>query len=98
MAFYTSPLANVYEYDPADDGPEVRVINKILAKHVFYAPGKEGSLLRFQQFVDKVARHLYGERYGRLGKRRQENVRHEVIRLHLEDAEDSFVPSRRSFI
>ncbi len=31
MAFYTSPMADVYEYDPADDGPECEIITRILA-------------------------------------------------------------------
>lgn len=33
MAFYRSPASNVYEYDPAEDGPECEVIMRILASH-----------------------------------------------------------------
>src|SRR6266478_4292021 len=80
MAFYMSSLANAYEYDPAADGPETDVIKRIRAKHALYAPGKEGELLKFQYFVDSVARHMYGDRYGRLGKKRQL-----VVLLHLGD-------------
>lgn len=74
----------VYEYDPADDGPEAEAITRILASHALYAPGKEGELLKFQHFVDDAARALFNKRYGRLGKKRQETVRKFVIHLHVD--------------
>lgn len=85
MAFYTSPLAGAYEYDPANDGPEVKIIASVRARHVLYAPGKEGELLRFQHFIDECARRMYGKHYGCLGKKRKEEVRAVVIMLHLGD-------------
>ena len=33
MAFYTSPMADVYDYDPAEDGPECEIITRVLASH-----------------------------------------------------------------
>ena len=98
MAFFRSDAGNEYlsvlsggigsgayrEYDPADDGPEVKVISYIRAKHPLYAPGKEGEMLRFQHFVDDAARAIFGDRYGRLGKNRQATVRKFVVMLHLE--------------
>lgn len=36
-AFYASPLANVYEYDAAEDGPEVEIIGAI---RVLYLDGE----------------------------------------------------------
>lgn len=68
----------------ADDGPEVKIIKAILATHKLYTPGKEGELLKFQHFVDDAARALFNDRYGRLGKKRQEAVRRFVILLHVE--------------
>lgn len=44
-AFFRSPLANVYEYDPADDGPEVEVISRILTSHPGYVIGEERIIL-----------------------------------------------------
>ena len=88
MAFYTeaeiSLKGSYREYDPTDDGPEVDVITRIKAKHALYAPGKEGELLKFQHFVDDAARALFNDRYGRLGKKRQETVRKFVIMLHVD--------------
>ena len=84
MGFFTSPAASTREYDPADDGPEVDVITRIRAKHALYAPGKEGELLKFQHFVDDAARALFNDRYGRLGKKRQETVRKFVIMMHVD--------------
>lgn len=84
MAFFTSPLASVRDYDPTDDGPEVGTITRILASHKLYTPGKEGEMLRFQHFVDDAARAIFGDRYGRLGKKRQATVRKFVVMLHLE--------------
>lgn len=80
------PGLEVFCFSPcaADDGPEVEIIKAILATHKLYVPGKEASLLRFQRFVDKVARLMYGDRYGRLGKKRQQSVRRQVISLHVD--------------
>jgi hypothetical protein len=75
----------VYDYDPTDDGPECEVITRILASQPLYSPSREAELLRFQHFVDKVARAMYSERYGRLGVRRKLKVVAKVIRLHLEE-------------
>ncbi len=33
LAFYRSPISSAYWYDPAEDGPEVEVITRILAAH-----------------------------------------------------------------
>ena len=85
VAFYASHPARAYSYDPTDDGPEAEIITRILAKHALYIPGKEGELLRFQHFVDKAARALFGDRYGRLGKKRQATVRKFVIMLHVDE-------------
>jgi hypothetical protein len=83
IAFFKSPMAGAYEYDPADDGPECEVITRVLASHKLYRPGNEGELLRFHHFVDSVARHMYGKHYARLGEKRKEKVRAKVIALHL---------------
>jgi hypothetical protein len=83
VAFYTSPQSHVYNYDAANDGPECEAITRILARHTLYTPGKEGELLRFEHFVDRVARHLFGKRYSLLGTERKEKVRAKVVALHL---------------
>lgn len=81
----------------ADDGPEVGVIKAIRASHQLYAPGKEGELLKFQRFVDKVARTMFRRRYGRLGVRRKQTVRRMVVNLHVDGfrpgSEDLITPS-----
>lgn len=85
MKFYTSLYAGSLEYDPAEDGPEVDVIRSVRAKHPLYTPGEESRVLRFYQFADRVARRMYGKRYGRLGRRRQQEVRAVVVSLHVGD-------------
>lgn len=84
VAFYASHPGKVYSYDPAEDGPEAEIITRILAKHALYAPGEEGELLKFQHLVDDAARALFNDRYGRLGKKRQETVRKFAIMLHVD--------------
>lgn len=84
MAFYKTPLGIVREYDEAEDGPEVGVIQAIRASHGLYIPGKEAELLKFQRFVDKVARAMYGKRYLLLGLLRKAKVRRKVVMLHVE--------------
>jgi len=84
-AFYLHGLPEVFTYDSAEDGPEVEIIKGILASQPLYVPGKEGELLRFQDFVNRVARHMYGDRYGRLGAKRKTLVYKRVIKLHTGD-------------
>lgn len=91
-----APGLEVFCFAPcaADDGPEVDVIKAIRATHQLYTPGKEAELLKFQRFVDKVARQMFGDRYGRLGLRRKATVRQMVINLHV----DGFRPGSEFLI
>lgn len=83
FAHYMSPMWCVYDYDPANDGPEVDIIKGILASHPLYTPGKERELLRFQKFVNRLARHHYDNPYSRLSTKRKLFIAYEVIKLHL---------------
>lgn len=76
------------------DGPEVGIITRIRASYPLYMIGKEGELLKFQRFVDKVAHKMFHRRYGRLGLRRKATVRKMVINLHL----DGFRPGSEFLI
>jgi hypothetical protein len=84
-AFLTKTLSDACDYDPTDDGPEVEVIKAIRATHALYTPGKEAHLMKFQRFVDTVARKLFGRRYGVLGLRRKARVMKSVVKLHTAD-------------
>ena len=44
MTFFRSWRGNVYEYDPADDGPEVEVIGRIRASHTSYFEDDDPSI------------------------------------------------------
>jgi hypothetical protein len=70
----------VYQYDPADDGPECEVITRILAHHPFYQPGQELQHLRLMAYLEEVARQLFGVRYRFLDAAQKTAVRMAVIR------------------
>jgi hypothetical protein len=83
-AYWSGSIFNwVFDYDPADDGPECEIATRILASHPLYTPGKEAELLRFQKFVNRVARHMYDNPYSRLSAKRKIMVAKEVIVLHV---------------
>jgi hypothetical protein len=60
-------FASVYEYDPANDGPECETITRILAHQPFYKPGAEQHLLRASINVNTAARVLFQREYAELG-------------------------------
>ena len=77
MAFYRSQLANVYEYDPTEDGPEVPIIKGILISLDYrYAPGFEAWSLAIEAVANRISQFLYSKQYRELGRgKRAEKVR-----------------------
>lgn len=80
MAFCMSPMSDVYEYDPAENGPECEVITQILARHPLYIPGRERSSLQETRLLDAESLKLYHKRYAKLGAYGREKVRCRVVR------------------
>ncbi len=82
VAFFMSPMADTYDYDPADDGPECEIITRILSSHTLYDPGQEVKVLRAEQHLNELARQMFGDRYGRLGRKRQAEVRRQYVYIY----------------
>lgn len=81
MVFYTSPRAGVYDYDPADDGPECEVITRVLAHHPLYRPGKEAEHLKLSTFVDATAKYLFGWEYAECNQAEKAVIRLAIVRV-----------------
>lgn len=65
-AFSSNPMANVFTYDPADDGPECETITRVLAHHPLYKAGAERHFLRASVNVNTAARILFQREYAQL--------------------------------
>jgi len=63
FAFFTSPLSNAYVYDPADDGPEVETITRILASYPTLDPKAQSDI---RASLDKVASIIFASKAGGL--------------------------------
>lgn len=74
------PIANIYEYDPTDEGPECEVITRILARHPLYVSGEEKRRLRMMRSLDAVSLITYQKLFRELAPSTQSEVRATMLR------------------
>jgi hypothetical protein len=67
-------LLGVYEYDPAEDGPECEIITRILAKHPLYRVGTEKRALHKSLMLDRASIIAYGRLFKHIGANAQAYV------------------------
>jgi hypothetical protein len=76
-------LADVYEYCPADDGPECEIITRILARYPLYIPGMERRTLLSSRMLDIAAVVQFSQPFKDLTENQRTLVRNHVARAYL---------------
>lgn len=68
----------VYDYDPADDGPECEIVTRILAQHPLYVAGVEKRAIRYSRLLDCAALVLFQHPFADIGEDARMFIRNRV--------------------